>query len=110
MPEVVKGVDVSEPGFITIATSSGPPTRYPVADLLRAADIPVGLTHTQVDGLRLLANLMAVLIRVMREEELIDEDFADSFGMGWDLAHIIYVLEQLGGSFENPDFNNVEVA
>ena len=110
MPETVKGVDVSEPGFITIATSSGPPTRYPIADLLRQPDIPSGLTHEQVPGVPYLANVLAVLIRVMREQELIDEDFADSFGMGWDLAHIIYVLEQLGGSFETPQFDAVEEA
>ena len=114
MPEVVKGVDVSEPGFITIATSSGPPTRYPVSDLLRAADIPVGLTHTQVAGITYLANLVVILIRTLIERGVLDETFADGTGedydLDWDLDHLIYVVEQLGGTYREPHFDHVEDA
>ena len=110
MPENVKGVDVSEPGFITIATSSGPPTRYPIADLLRAADIPVGLTHAQVAGVTYLANLVIVLMRTLIARDLLDETFADELGMDWDLEHIIYALESLGGAYQEPQFDSVEVA
>jgi len=110
MPEDIKGIDVSEPGFITIAGSSGPPTRYPIADLLRAADIPVGLTHEQVAGVTYLANLVVVLIRTLIAKELLDETFADELGMDWDLEHIVYALESLGGTYHEPDFDNVEDA
>jgi len=110
MPEVIKGIDVSERGYITIATSSGPPTKYPVADLLRAADIPVGLTHTQVAGVTYLANLVVVLIRTLIARDLLDEDFADNLGMDWDLEHIVHALESLGGAYHEPNFDDVEEA
>jgi len=109
MPDL-KEIDLTTPGFITISPDSGPPIRYPIADILRALDIPVGLTHTQVDGLRLLSNLVVVLIRTLIEKEILTEEFADSLGMDWDLDHIIYVVEQLGGAYHEPDFDDVEDA
>ncbi len=107
----VQTLDVhSKPGYITLRNASGPPEEYPIAELLRAADIPVGLTHTQVDGIRLPANVAAILIRTLQGKEIIDETFADELGMDWDLNHLIYAVEQLGGSFENPDLDDVEEA
>ena len=100
----------TEPGFLTIRESSGPPTKYPIADILRAADIPVGLTHAQVAGVTYLANLVVVLIRTLIARDLLDEDFADELGMDWDLEHIIYALESLGGTYHEPDFDAVEDA
>jgi len=99
-----------EPGFIVIDHGSGPPVAYPIKDVIRQPDVPVGLTHTQVDGIRLLANMTAILIRTLVDREILDETFADELGMDWDLDHIIYALEQLGGSYHNPDFDDVEVA
>ena len=106
MPDL-KGIDLTEPGFITISPDSGPPVKYPIADILRALDIPVGLTHTQVDGLRLLANLTAVLIRTLVEREILDETFADSLGLDMDLDHLIYAVEQMGGTYHEPDLDDV---
>ena len=100
----------TEPGFITIDTGSGPPRRIAVANLLRAGDIPVGLTHTQVDGIRLLANMVVILIRVLQRAKILNEDFSDDAGMTWDLDHIIYALGELGGSYAEPDLDNVEDA
>lgn len=97
-----------EPGFITVSGNSGPPVKYSLSDLLRAADIPVGLTHAQVAGIGLLANVIVVLIRTLIAKDVLDEAFIDSLGMEWDLDHLIYVLEQLGGSFTDPDFTNVD--
>jgi len=105
----LEGVTFS-PGYITVAGPSGPPQKFSIARVLRAADIPVGLTHTQVDGLRLLANLTVIVLRTLIARDLLDEDFADDLGMDWDLEHIIYALEQLGGSYEEPNLDNVEVA
>jgi hypothetical protein len=104
------GIQSIEPGFITVNRASGPPIKLPLADFIRVADVPAGLTHQQVDGVRLLANLNVVLIRTLIEKDILDESFADSLGMNWDLDHIIYALEQLGGSYHEPDFDGVEVA
>ncbi len=99
-----------EPGFIVIDSGSGPPTRYPIADVIRQPDIPTGLTHTQVDGVSLLANLVVVLIRTLINKEILDDTFADELGMDWDLNHLIYIIEQLGGVYHEPHFDNVEDA
>jgi len=99
-----------EPGFIVIDSGSGPPTRYPIADVVRQPDVPVGLTHIQVAGVSLLANLVVILIRVLIEKEILDETFADEFGLNWDLNHLIYAIEQLGGDYSEPNFDNVESA
>lgn len=109
MPDL-KGIDLTEPGYIKVVPDSGPPVRYPIADILRALDIPVGLTHLQVDGIRLLSNLMVVVIRTLMEKDILNEQFLDEFGMDYDLEHLEYAIEQLGGSFSDPDFDNVEDA
>ena len=100
----------TEPGFITIDEGSGPPRRISMATLLTQPDIPVGLTHTQVAGVSLLANLVAILIRALIDKGILDETFADELGMDWDLNHIIYAIEQLGGAYHEPNFDNVEDA
>lgn len=103
-------VITTEPGFITIDTGSGPPRRIAIAGLLRQPDIPVGLTHEQVAGVSLLANLVVVLIRTLINKEVLDETFTDELGMDWDLDHLIYAIEQLGGAYHEPNFDNVEEA
>jgi len=109
MPDVK--VITTEPGFLIIDTGSGPPRRMAIKNLLRADDIPVGLTHAQVAGVSLLANLVVVLIRTLISRGILDETFADGIGdMDWDLNHIIYAIEQLGGSYEVPHFDHVEEA
>ena len=106
----IEEITATEPGFLTIRTSSGPPTKYPLADILRAVDIPIGLTHTQVDGIRILANLMVIVVRTLIGREILDEDFADDSGMEMSLEDIIHILEQLGGSYSEPDFDALEDA
>ena len=108
MPNVEE-LELREPGFITVHNASGPPIKYPIADLLRAADIPA-LTQTQVVALKALANLEVILIRTLIEKEVLDETFADSLGMDWGLEHLIYAVEQLGGSYAIPHFDDVEDA
>ncbi len=107
MVETVKGIAL-EPGFLIIAGNSGPPTRLPIAEVLRAADIPA-LTQTQVVAIKALANLTVVLVRTLIERNVLDESFADSFGMTWDLGHIIQAIELLGGDYSDPDFDDAGV-
>ncbi len=101
-----------EPGFIVIDSGSGPPTRYPIADVIRQPDVPTGLTHEQVAGVSLIANLVVILIRTLIDKGILDETFADGGddGMNWDLDHLIYAIEQLGGVYHEPHFDHVEVA
>ena len=109
MPDILKSLTYRK-GFITIDRGSGPPADIAIADILRAADIPVGLTHAQVDGIRLIANLMAIFLRALIAKDILGEDLTDDLGMDWDLEHIIYALESLGGTYHEPDLDNVEVA
>ena len=109
MPDILKSLTYRK-GFITIDRGSGPPADIAIADILRAADIPVGLTHAQVAGVTYLANLVIVLIRTLIAKDLLDETFADELGMDWDLEHIIYALESLGGAYHEPNLDNVEDA
>ena len=104
MTEAIKGVTL-EPGFMVIATNSGPPTRFPIADVLRAADIPA-LTQEQVVAIKALANLTVVLIRTLIERKILDESFVDSLGMDWDLDHIIQAIELMGGNYAKPNFDD----
>lgn len=99
---------VFESGSFVIHRSQGAPSRYPIADMLRAADIPAGLTYTQVAALTALANLIAILVRTLIERKVLDESFVDGNGdMDWDLDHIIYAIEQMGGKYHDPDFDDL---
>ena len=85
-----------------------------MATLLTQPDIPTGLTHTQVAGVSLLSNVLVVLLRTLIAKGIINEEFTDGIGEGddidWDLDHLIYVIEQLGGSYGQPNFDHVEDA
>lgn len=94
-----------EPGYIIIQGDSGPATRFPIAEVLRAADIPTGLTYTQVAAISALANLVVILIRTLIERQVLDESFADNLGLDWDLDHIIYAVEQMGGAYHEPSLD-----
>ena len=95
-----------EAGFLVIDNGDGPPRQLPVADLLRAADIPA-LTYSQVATITALANLTAILIRTLIQRGILDESFVDDLGMNWDLDHLAYAIEQMGGNYSNPDLDDV---
>lgn len=97
-----------ESGFIIIDGPSGPPIRYPISEVLRAIDIPTGLTHNQVKGITLLANLVVVLIRTLIDRDILNDSFLEDGG--FDLDGLTYVIEQLGGDYGDPNFNDVEDA
>ena len=82
----VKNIEFSS-GYITVTFDSGPPVQYPVADMLRAADIPV-LTIDKVTVLTELADLFVTLLRTLIERKVLDEEFSE----GFDLDYIHDVL------------------
>jgi hypothetical protein len=90
-----------EKGYITLHDGGANPTRYAIADVLRALDIPTGLTHTQVTGLTSLANMVVVLVRTLISREVINEDFMEEGE--YDLTAIIEAIEKLGGDYGEPD-------
>ena len=92
-----------EAGFIVIRNgTSNIPKRIPIADVLRAADIPA-LTYEQVAAVVTLAGLTVILIRTLIDRQILDESFGDSLGLDWDLDHLIYAIEQIGGSYHRPN-------
>ena len=74
---------------------------YDIVNYLRAADIPAGLTYTQVSAISSLANLIVVLIRTLIDREVLNESFLENDDL--DLDHIIYAIEQMGGAYHEPD-------
>ncbi len=96
-----------EPGFLIIDTGSGPPRQVPITDVLRATDMPTNIDYTKVPTITTLANLIVILIRTLVKRDVLDESFADDIGMDWTLDHLIHVFEQMGGSYHNPDLDDV---
>ena len=92
-----------EPGFLIFTDGGGRETAYNVSDLLRAADIPTGLTHEQVGAITTLANLVVVLIRTLIDRQVLNESFLED--NEYDLADIIESIEEMGGDFVNPDIS-----
>jgi len=105
MGNAVKGLSFS-PGFITLTDDGGNRTKYPIADVLRALDIPTGLTYTQVPAVKALANVNAILIRTLIDRQVLDESFLENNDI--DLDHIIYAIEQMGGDYGDPDLSGSE--
>jgi len=89
------------PGTITLTDSQGRKTSYTIASLLRAADIPTGLTYTQVGAITTLANLVVVLIRTLIARDILDEQFMED--NDYDLAAIVQTIEDMGGDYGEPD-------
>uniref|UniRef100_A0A6M3JYX3 Uncharacterized protein n=1 Tax=viral metagenome TaxID=1070528 RepID=A0A6M3JYX3_9ZZZZ len=88
-----------EAGYIVVTEPNGSQTRYPIADILRAADIPTGLTYSQVQAITGLADILSVLIKELIEREVIEEAFLD----GYELEDIVEQLDNAGGSYDKPD-------
>ncbi len=76
-------------------------TFHPIAPVLRAEDIPVGLTYAQVGAISTLANMFAVLIRTLIDKNIIGESFMED--NDYDLDALIETIEDMGGSYHEPD-------
>ena len=91
-------------GYLTITRDGGIPVRYSIKSLLRAADIPTGLTYAQVGAITTLANLVVVLIRTLIDRKVLDESFGEGDGdLSLDLEHLIRAIEEMGGAYHDPD-------
>ena len=87
-------------GFITLVRDEGADTKYAIADVLRALDIPTGITYTQVASISALANLVVILIRTLIDRDILNESFLEDDDI--DLDHIIAAIEAMGGSYHAP--------
>lgn len=96
-----------EAGAIVVHRDAGPLTRYPIADVLRALDIPTGLTYTQVASISALANLVVILIRTLIDRDVLSESFLENDDI--DLDHIIAAVESMGGSYHEPGLEAADV-
>ena len=77
-----------ESGSIVVTDDGGRSVRHDIANVLRAADIPV-LTIDKLTVLTTLAQLVVVLVKTLIERGVLDESFED----GYDLQYIVDTLE-----------------
>ena len=100
---MANGVEKQEytPGYITNTDAHGRKTRHPISVTLRSEDIPAGLDYTQVAAITTLANLFIVLVRTLRAKGIVDEEFLENGEYGLNL--IVDVIENMGGSYTEPD-------
>jgi hypothetical protein len=99
---LIKDIQFESGAIVTVAENGGR-TRHPISGVLRALDIPTGLTHTQVVGITTLANLIVILIRTLIDRKILDESFLENDEM--DLDHIIQVIEDMGGAYHDPNLH-----
>jgi len=101
MPGVIMGTQVTtEPGFLVVEID-GKKTQFPISTVLRAADIPTGLTYAQVGAIKTLANMVVILIRTLIAKNVLDEDFLEDGE--YDLSALIQSIEDMGGDYTEPD-------
>ena len=77
-----------EPGYMTLTDEGGRMTKYPIAPVLRAADIP-DLTIDSLTLLTTLSQVVAVLVQTLVDKEVIGEELFD----GYDLQYVYEKLE-----------------
>jgi hypothetical protein len=89
------------PGYLRITDDNKRSSDIAIADVLRAADIPL-LTYRQVAAISTLANLVIVLIRTLKDRDILDDAFGDN---DWEtsLEDIATTVESLGGNVDAPD-------
>jgi len=88
-----------EPGNIILIDSQGNRTSQDIASILRALDIPTGLTYSQVQAITGVASIIGVLVKELIEREVIGENFLD----GYNLEDIVDQIDNAGGSYTEPD-------
>ena len=99
-PGVLMGTRLETiPGYIVVSYD-GQKSQLAIADILRAADIPL-ITYEQVGAIKALANMFAVLIRTLIARDVLDEDFLEEGE--YDLATIVQTIEDMGGDYGEPD-------
>ncbi len=85
---VVRDITFEE-GFIVVTKEGGgPPNKTPIADILRAADIPV-LNIESLELLSRAAKVIEILLKTLIDRNILDESYENDY----DLAFIVGVLE-----------------
>ncbi len=92
---------IFESGFIVLVRENNRRTRYPIADVLRALDIPTGLTFSQVSAITTLANLIVVLVRTLIARGVLDDAFLETGD--YDLELIKQSIADMGGDYGEPN-------
>lgn len=97
-----------EAGFIVVTfQGGGPPRQYPIADVLRAADIPL-ITYEQVTSIKALANLVVILIHKLIEKGVIDSEETFFEDTEYTMTDLDEVISNMGGDFGDPDLSGSE--
>uniref|UniRef100_A0A6H2A0L3 Uncharacterized protein n=1 Tax=viral metagenome TaxID=1070528 RepID=A0A6H2A0L3_9ZZZZ len=103
MPEgIYMGTRLSAAAGYLIWEEDGKKTQIAIEKILRAADIPM-LTYEQVSSIATLSNMFVVLIRTLQAKGIVDEDFLEKGE--FDISMLIQSLENMGGSYTDPDLN-----
>jgi len=103
MPEgIYMGTRLSAAAGYLIWEEDGKRTQIAIEKILRAADIPM-LTYEQVSSIATLSNMFVVLIRTLQAKGIVDEDFLEKGE--FDISMLIQSLENMGGSYTDPDLN-----
>lgn len=92
----------TEPGYL-ILEEDGRKSQLAIEKILRAADIPTGLTYAQVGAISTIANLLAMLVRTLISREVIGEEFLEEGEI--DLLAFTEAIEQMGGDYGDPDIS-----
>jgi len=108
MAQLISNAGITfESGYFILTDENGRSTRYPIADMLRAADIPA-LTYSQVASIKAAVNLIVILIRTLISRQVLDEDFEDDAGLSMSLDGIIEAVEAMGGDFGEPTLEDAD--
>uniref|UniRef100_A0A6M3LIP9 Uncharacterized protein n=1 Tax=viral metagenome TaxID=1070528 RepID=A0A6M3LIP9_9ZZZZ len=103
MPEgIYMGTRLSAAAGYLIWEEDGKKTQIAIEKILRAADIPM-LTYENVSSLTTLANHFLVLYRTLHAAGVIGDDLLEKGE--YDLSFVIESLENMGGSYTDPDLN-----
>ncbi|KKL16762.1 hypothetical protein LCGC14_2492340 [marine sediment metagenome] len=91
----------TEPGYLVIE-EDGRRSQLAIADILRAADIPV-ITYEKIKAVTALANMVADLTKKLIELGLLPAEFIGEGG--YSLEGVIQSIESMGGDYGEPDLS-----
>ncbi len=89
----------TDEGYLVIE-EDGRRSQLPIADILRAVDIPI-ITYEKLKAVTALANMFAVLYRALIARDILDDGLLEDGG--YDLPAIVQTIEAMGGDFGEPD-------
>ncbi len=96
---------IFESGFIVLVRENNRRTRYAVADVLRALDIPTGLTPEQVLDITTLANHFVVFLRTLIANGTLGEDYLEEGE--YHLSLLQQSLKDMGADYGEPNLTSL---